>query len=1174
MEQVQQVIFNPTLTTLSSIKSFVLSQQSGTAHPFNTEKTMSLILNKDGILVSIDISSINKSSFLNSAKITDLEENIYKMINKYSQIKEISQFTLQVLNQGDIISIKTQQNQKNIIVITNKNGGNYFDLSLYTRKKNSDSINSYNVLTYNNKNIYSIGLNHSGDIGSLLHYISNFNEKCNGYDMYVSVVGYNKKSLVNFINQQPSILLVDYENCITYIVSCPLDEATMGKSSIAHLVHVEYSNSTITCTVLQKPSVQKQLVNTGDIGTAEKSLLNADRVYSSTVAAFATKEETIEQEVTDEIVQNIKSDVITTEPSPCTIFIESGLQKYNFLPDVPTIYYGDSFTLESSNPDTILPHVFGPITGMSGSLGKVSTILPYRSPINIVVAKTMTDTNARTVTKLGNCIMIIDSEVELENPSRNIIESTLDKVNISPACMLGGNSILLVKIGNELYWYRGVRYHGLVSNVFCYGDNVTKFFTKDILTTWVKSGVKFGWNSIISSTDKSVYFENKIMSVESAIEIIKQYTVKKFKSVEPEIIDLFTQISCVLTTPEVVEFVKTVDNYILQIMNSQKQKYIVSIKDTYSSENKELINKTISNFREFNRNIKKEFDTISKALGNLTSIKGISSKTQSVARRARSNAISSNVSTVNNMSAEEKIEKFSEWSDNMVMLSIDKTNLLDSISVINTFNDQITSGKTFNFILDDRMPYLDALSVSSLLEICTNETSHALHSNDGIAIPKGMSGSHKEISLLPIPLLEHDINLKDPMMVDWANRANDEEVALYRIMLRDQLANASSLRDYKLQPQQKELGYFIINLYLSAIENIVSGMSQVPNPETDWDSSNCEAIRGLFGQLLSTMGSTNRTLCPAYLLFYKNPNIRLLKENELWIIERIQKVLKYSCWNTSTFDLNVKKYIVKNIYNSIVCKPITTMQKYINMQKSVSTVKTTEWYDYIRVLVTFIMNCAENKTILTKQQAENMLSLAPSEVTNGTRMMMDFINSIKKYYEQFEITDNESSFLRIVQIACFSYIKHSDNVEPSNKRNIKDTIHTAKSLEDYVSTYQQIKLSTWKSSNSPTYESNMKFVEENSLPNDLSLSIINNSTDSRLDIIKKNPGSTSLVSILNNIHLYVPGEKTIPKQFYTILENLGIKNPDITIQNVITEMLYNYHTTESIFESGILQITN
>jgi hypothetical protein len=249
MEQIQQVVFNPTLTTLSSIKSFVLSQQSGTAHPFNTETTRSLILNKDGTLVTIDTSSINKSSFLNSAKITDLEENIHKMINKYSQIKEISEFTLQVLNQGDIITFNTQHNQKNIIVITNKSGGDFFDLSLYARKKNSTSIDSYKVLTYS-QNSSPMSLSHSGDIGSLLHYIYNFNEKCSGYDMYVSVVGYNKKSLVNFINQQPSILLVDYENRVTYIVPCPLDEATMGKSSIAYLVHIEYSNSSITCTVL------------------------------------------------------------------------------------------------------------------------------------------------------------------------------------------------------------------------------------------------------------------------------------------------------------------------------------------------------------------------------------------------------------------------------------------------------------------------------------------------------------------------------------------------------------------------------------------------------------------------------------------------------------------------------------------------------------------------------------------------------------------------------------------------------------------------------------------------------------------------------------------------------------------------------------------------------------
>lgn len=1160
----KKIIYNPFLKTKDDIKSLLLVNENLTAHPYQDDSKKYLIVRNGSNFKEYDITTKNPDDFLNNAEISELESIIHKNLTKFISTLgfEFKRFTLKVLNPGQFISIKvTNSSNKNIIILTDKNDGHFFDLSVYCSKPSCN----YSVLTYSNRTNDS-GLTHSGDIGSLCHYVKGFNSKCLNYSSFLlTVVGFRKRGLRYFKNQQPSILLADYENHLLYIVPCPLDFDSVGNNSLAHIAKLIYkSNGYLDIKILERPIT----VGNVDTGCLSSSVLNSiKRADETTNMSSEDVSEYLEGESSDEYEIEINYENIDDKEIKNSInFIQQGLDLNFDDNETLNIYFGDGFSKTKKETNTSLPHIFGEIVGNAGALGKLPEIVPdIEKNISIIHATTISDANSRMLTKQGNCIMYIYT-----NFSESNIIKKLNEANISASCMAGPNSIILINNKDKIYWYRGVRYPGLIDEIPYFGKNVSKILSYNKVKEWLKTSPKLPWEFIVSKNHQSVCYKNNMVDVPTVILDIEKMTLTNLKENENEIIDFLTQLSVLFDTQEISKFVNMIENYLIKLKEKEIKPLTDLLKKTYD-EGKDVKDVVIS-LRQFKKDSQIKINKITKCLVNLTSVKGISKRKQSIERRLREQTIDNNVKKINDMTVEQKIQSLEEFSENMIMMVLSNGSLLKCYQHMLNFTNFIDSSlNNPKFYLDERTRYLDPSTYSSLLEITHTNSNHILKSQNNICVPRGHSSGSNDIPVIGIPILKEDIDCKNPEFRKWPDEANKSKYANYRIMLRGMLSSAPIAKQNKIQPQTKELGFFIVHMYLCAMENIISEMSNKPDPEKDWDNATCQNLRGLFCQLLSVLGSTKQTLSGTYKLVYNIvytdsfTNLKI-KDNELWICYRMMKIYDYTCWDNQFLKRNIKRLIINHIY-----RKLNIQQAIDNIKKGLALTKgdpkftySQEWYDYLRLICSVIMELAKEKKQISKKQMVNLISKTPEDISKGTRMLNDFFRLFKDIFKHLDDkSDFSNDYFKITQIALFSYIKHSSNFNDKDRIDKKKIIHTLTSVNEI---YDKYKLwggeGYWESTDSPNHDENLNFVLENEKDVEIK--------DTQLEIIKEKtlqeeleelPNSSLAIKIYKNIYtedwfkLISPWAKLIIKEY-------PVNNSLNKLQNTINYLLSNFNFSD------------
>lgn len=84
---------------------------------------------------------------------------------------------------------------------------------------------------------------------------------------------------------------------------------------------------------------------------------------------------------------------------------------------------------------------------------------------------------------------------------RTVCDQALGTVCTNAFCMAGPNSICLVAVAGELYWYRGVRVPGLIDKLPSFGDRVTAQFDVNALKLFYDSTVELEWPSFVAKGD-------------------------------------------------------------------------------------------------------------------------------------------------------------------------------------------------------------------------------------------------------------------------------------------------------------------------------------------------------------------------------------------------------------------------------------------------------------------------------------------------------------------------------------------------------------------------------------------------------------------------------------------------------------------------------------------------
>ncbi|CAF3098131.1 unnamed protein product [Rotaria sp. Silwood2] len=196
----------------------------------------------DNTIDFIDISRIDKSIFFDKGSNQD---TVYDNVNqKYNLAKNKLNFNpdeyqLEMADSGDKFILNLIDDKLPTIIAISDIFPTYFDLGLCS--KNSIPI----CLDYSRRTLDK--LKHSGDItiasptgNSLLHCISG---KFTSGMKYVTIIsGYTNTPLYRYIERRPIVTILDHEKKKIYVVSVPLDEFTIGQSTICLPVSITCLN--------------------------------------------------------------------------------------------------------------------------------------------------------------------------------------------------------------------------------------------------------------------------------------------------------------------------------------------------------------------------------------------------------------------------------------------------------------------------------------------------------------------------------------------------------------------------------------------------------------------------------------------------------------------------------------------------------------------------------------------------------------------------------------------------------------------------------------------------------------------------------------------------------------------------------------------------------------------
>jgi hypothetical protein len=120
--------------------------------------------------------------------------------------------------------------------------------------------------------------------------------------------------------------------------------------------------------------------------------------------------------------------------------------------------------------------------------------------------------------------------------------------------MAGPNSIVLIEILGKLYFYRGVRWAGLLDKVPAFGDDVTSWYTRDLPTWCVNNSVPLPWPVVTTKPSEGgnlCCWKSEMMLPAKVLEELVAMDLNAIYAFEDEILDFLTQIS-VLMSPEQV----------------------------------------------------------------------------------------------------------------------------------------------------------------------------------------------------------------------------------------------------------------------------------------------------------------------------------------------------------------------------------------------------------------------------------------------------------------------------------------------------------------------------------------------------------------------------------------------------------------------------------------------
>lgn len=1117
----KKILFNPLLATKDDVLNFLRTAEAGTAHPFNR-----VLLVWDGQDVAeIDLADKPASFFLDATNLNLLGTVLLDRMRTH--LRHLGQEESYTVVTPTEASVDLPLVSGNIIcfALSLSNAPTFYDLAI----GNSDG----DILCYNSQTSRELdGLLHSGDISSgpvLLHSIK-MEDHLTRQPFVIAVSGYTNHALHRYDRQNPAVLLVNHESKCLYLVPIPLDRATIGEATLCCSVvgrrrdrdHIRFTflPNPPTCTGIYASSSKLAQAR----GSLNLAVQMADSIQNEIQSSSQPEHEKPENKMDVPTTGDVQRQQRYDLPEFGTLaIVEKGLDIPACISAAHVIQFGagleilnqtNQISLETD--DVVFPCCLGntlegpkilalgkPYRGVPEPRIHLPMLFQQASIVVLNVSDTMSD-QLRTLNphERVNAIVILQTKAQYDAnilDKRKPREEFFNNLNINAVTALAGpQSIVIVRLLDNYFFYRGIRWPGVLDFLPSFGDDVTDFI--HAIGASARQPKLLPWPNLTSLRDNAVvYFEGNKLPVIRIKEIFASMSLHAIEERRVDITDILTQLQSLLAVEEIQPLARNLTEVLrTKISNAigpARQAYVdFMVKSfTVSTRNSDEIkkmeiekNSLHATYRGLEREALSACQWLINGLGDLVSARTSSTKNHDLNQLRRRNKVMENVSNAKNMTAADLSEILNEKCKQVgvIMGNIEES----------TFIEMATAVAQGQFLAAANRPPLNTKLVCSASTLRSSDEVmtllplvSAMHkgplsrggkSGEGEicwAFPQVSSSGEDLHSAIPWPCFDQFVELKDPSKAYWPEVSQEGHIAKLRIVTRGTIAAASCTKRLNITPANHDLGFLLAVTLIHLMQDFTQTRANIVSPK-DFSDPYCQVMRGLFGQLLTILASgSGKPLSMAWQMTMQNPKLQVPPDDEWFIYSSLCSLIVHTGWPMETVAKNIKFLIVRT-FRERITDPVTEP-----MRKAVTDMMKAEQAKYLKhrnaqleflqtaVEVVRHIQGLEAKTSEEVQSevkaiAKRMLESHPetSASTNGFNIVLDYLKCLAK-----KGTATEAQHTRVLNACLNMYVKRSGRYKKAknavHKRGKKGDDEAAVDVVDKMESDQQKLSALWGS---------------------------------------------------------------------------------------------------------------
>lgn len=850
-----------------------------------------------------------------------LQRNLLYRLKKYEEyLPGMSSKELQL--EGDKFSVAVSDHEgPRVVCLTDKNSGLFFDLVVF-RVSPSDVVSK---VTY--KDNCGGGMFHSGDIGSLLHFVTIKPEE--GCVFMIGFVGYRKTRLVEFSCQAPAAIIAGDDGL--YAVPLSISRADVGDSTFAIVAAMSYEPESCSWRVTAVPSCNAPGIDTCSPTSLTMSLTTAARKHHLSAGSNAAPEGSVfslqsmfeSAGLISRPADKPRPPTAASSDYTVAVFRQRGTT-FNLTDFTACHEFGAGSRLRDHHVSKInLPCLFGPCNPCSSlalgvpvdeedsySWDDLRASLDASSAVFVVVDDDWLSTVASSCEWRCDGLYIIQDKVY-----HNVIKR-MESINRTGVVMAGPRSLILYQQGHRYYYYAGMT-HGLFADAVYFGDDVTDRLVS-ALPSWIESGGMGGspCPRVSPKDDRAILYGDKAVKMEE-LPVSDMFEIGVSAEVGRMWLDVVHQLSMMLPPNELAKASELLSQGLVRSNRSASSPILSEMKEArervVSFPDDKEAKKKLGALVGSHRALKRMFGEISAAVQGMVSMTAGRSKAADISKLERKMEVNAGVKKAMSKSREEVMDSFSNV-DQWVICEID-----------DEFGNLVTGASDVDSDISvahhhERCPSLDGDTVYSLVAT-ENGAGHPLAGDESIAFA---IDALKSKSMLSLPVFDFFTGLLDPSAIRWIDISADHEMCkLWRIRTRHTIASSKWNRERRLYEGSREIGMIIVKMLLSVMSNMSSCVQDVSG--LSFDDGVPTMMRGVFCLALSVLSSGTAPLSMAWQIVTPGNNLDVVP-TDAWIVSGLAKAFPYTKWSPVHLNKKLSLLFVSTLRKKLVLPAVKRIE--------------------------------------------------------------------------------------------------------------------------------------------------------------------------------------------------------------------------------------------------------